>query len=253
MITTSILFKNISIKIFYQKKKIMIIIDNFGFHTIVENSSFLNFPKPVRSSHVSSEGSQDRPTPTSLHTLGSKERSHEFLQNEEKEKRQKDQSCQEKARDCWWTLHRRGLWTAGGNIVDAITKDSSATQISANEVNYVEDKTKALLEIKTNQRDSISTFPWYILGYILLGLGMILMAIPALRLLRWIKASCGSGNDSQEKENTEEQSATVNKVIYHPDHGDKLEFGQNQPKTSLSQKMKMLEQEAQLSMENSVM
>ena len=118
----------------------------------------------------------------------------------------------------------------------------------------MEDKTKALLEIKTNQRDSISTFPWYILGYILLGLGMILMVIPALRLIRWIRASCGSGNDSlQEKENTEEPSATMNKVKYHPDHEDKLEFGHSQPKTSLSQKMKMLEQEAKLSMDNSVM
>ena len=139
-----------------------------------------------------------------------------------------------------------GLWTAGGNIVDAITEDSSATQISANEVNYVEDKTKALLEIKTNQRDSISQFPWYILGYILLGLGMILMAIPALRLLRWIRASCGSGS-LQEEENTKEPS-----VKYHPDHEDKLEFGHT-PKTSLSQKMKMLEQEAKTSMENTVM
>ena len=147
-----------------------------------------------------------------------------------------------------------GLWTAGGNIVDAITEDSSATQISANKVNYVEDKTKALLEIKTNQRDSISTFPWYILGYILLGLGMILMAIPALRLLRWIRASCGSGNDSlQEKENTEEPSANVNQVKYRPDHEDKLKFGHCQPKTSLSQKMKKLEQEAKLSIENPVM
>ena len=147
-----------------------------------------------------------------------------------------------------------GLWTAGGNLVDSITEDSSATQISANEVNYVEDKTKALLEIKTNQRDSISTFPWYILGYILLGLGMILMAIPALRLIRWIRASCGSGNDSlQEKENIKEQSTNVNQVKYCPDPEDKLEFKHCQPMTSLSQKMKMLEQEAKLSMENPVM
>ena len=36
-----------------------------------------------------------------------------------------------------------GLWTAGGNIVDAITEDSSATQIQANEVEYVEDNTRA--------------------------------------------------------------------------------------------------------------
>ena len=121
-----------------------------------------------------------------------------------------------------------GLWTAGGNIVDAITEDSSATQIQANEVNYVEDKTKALLEIKTNQRDSISQFPWYILGYILLGLGGILMAIPALRLLRWIRASCGSSSLQ------EEDDSKTTAVKYHPDRDEELDFGQS-PKASVSQ------------------
>ena len=138
-----------------------------------------------------------------------------------------------------------GLWTAGGNIVDAITEDSSATQIQANEVNYVEDKTKALLEIKTNQRDSISQFPWYILGYILLGLGGILLAIPALRLLRWIRASCGSSSHK------DEDNSKTTAVNHHPDHDEELDFGQS-PKASLSQKMKMLEQEAKTSMENTV-
>ena len=176
-----------------------------------------------------------------------------FFKMKKKKKGKKTKAVKKKLVTAGELFIAGGLWTAGGNIVDAITEDSSATQISANEVNYVEDKTKALLEIKTNQRDSISTFPWYILGYILLGLGMILMAIPALRLLRWIRASCGSGNDSlQEKENTEEPSATMNKVKYHPDHEDKLEFGHTL-KASLSQKKKMLEQEAKTSMENTVM
>ena len=122
-----------------------------------------------------------------------------------------------------------GLWTAGGNIVDAITEDSSATQIQANEVNYVEDKTKALLEIKTNQRDSISQFPWYILGYILFGLGGILMAIPALRLLRWIRASCGSSSLQ------EEDDSKTAAVKYHPDRRDEeLDFGHS-PKAVGSQ------------------
>ena len=171
-----------------------------------------------------------------------------FTKMKKKKKGKKTKAAKKKLVTAGELFIAGGLWTAGGNIVDAITEDSSATQISANEVNYVEDKTKALLEIKTNQRDSISTFPWYILGYILLGLGMILMAIPALRLLRWIRASCGSGNDSlQEKENTEEPS-----VKYHPDHEDKLEFKHN-PKTSLLQKMRMLEKEAKTSMENPVM
>ena len=45
-----------------------------------------------------------------------------------------------------------GLLTAGGNLVDSITgEDSSSTQISAGEVNWVNYQTRALFEIKTNQ------------------------------------------------------------------------------------------------------
>ena len=147
-----------------------------------------------------------------------------------------------------------GLLTAGGNLVDSITEDSSATQISANEVNYVEDKTKTLLEIKTNQRDSISSFPWGILGYILLGLGMILMAIPALRLIRWIRASCGSGNDSiHEEKDIEEPSTKMNQVKYRPDPEERLEYGSGQPMPSLSQKLQMLEQEARTNIKDPVL
>ena len=70
-----------------------------------------------------------------------------------------------------------GLLTAGGNLVDSISgDDSSSPQISAGEVNWIEDTTKALFEIKPNQHDSSSSsFPWGIIGYILLSLGMILM------------------------------------------------------------------------------
>ena len=54
-----------------------------------------------------------------------------------------------------------GLLTAGGNLVDSITgEDSSSTQISASEVNWVNDQTRSLFEIKTNQRDTTSSFPW---------------------------------------------------------------------------------------------
>ena len=139
-----------------------------------------------------------------------------------------------------------GLLTAGGNLVDSITEDSSATQIQANEVNYMEDKTRSLLEIKTNQRDSISQFPWYILGYILLGLGALLLAYPALRLIRWIRASCGS-DSHQEGDNGEKTSAK-----HHHDHDEELELGQS-PKISLSDKLKMMEIEAETSMDKTVM
>ena len=129
-----------------------------------------------------------------------------------------------------------GLWTAGGNIVDAITEDSSATQIQAQEVNYVEDKTRALLEIKTNQRDSISSFPWYIVGYVLLGLGGILLAIPALRLLRWVRRSCGSSSI------LEEEDSKTAAVKYHPDRDEVLDFG------NVSQDVMKKEQEEETSM-----
>ena len=147
-----------------------------------------------------------------------------------------------------------GLLTAGGNLVDSITEDSSATQISAGEVNWVEDKTKALFEIKTNQRDSISSFPWGILGYILLGLGMILMAIPALRLIRLIKNSCGGGNDSiHEEKDIGEPTTAKNLVKYYPDLEERLEYGSSQPMPSLSQRQLMLEQEARTNIKDPVM
>ena len=139
-----------------------------------------------------------------------------------------------------------GLLTAGGNLVDSITEESSATQIQANEVNYMEDKTRSLLEIKTNQRDSISQFPWYILGYILLGLGALLLAYPALRLIKWIKASCGS-DDIQEGENIEKTPGK-----HHHDHDEELELEQS-PKISLFDKMRMMEREAETSIDKTVM
>ena len=137
-----------------------------------------------------------------------------FTKMKNKKKGKKTKAAKKKLMTAGELFIAGGLWTAGGNLVDSITEDSSATQISANEVNYVEDKTKALLEIKTNQRDSISSFPWGILGYIMLGLGMILMAIPALRLIRLIKNSCGGGNDSiHEEKDIREPTTAKNSVL----------------------------------------
>ena len=173
-----------------------------------------------------------------------------FFKGRKKKKGKKTKAVKKKIVTAGELFIAGGLWTAGGNIVDAITEDSSATQIQANEVNYVEDKTKALLEIKTNQRDSISQFPWYILGYVLLGLGGILLAIPALRLLRWIRRSCGSSSLLEEDDSRDDSKTAA--VKHHPDHDEENDFGQF-PKASLSDKMKMLEREAKTSMENTVM
>ena len=130
-----------------------------------------------------------------------------------------------------------GLWTAGGNIVDAITEDSRATQIQAHEVNYVEDKSRSLLEVKSNQRDSVSSFPWYIIGYVLLGLGGLFLAIPALRFLRWIRRSCGSSSFLEEDDSKDDSKRAA--VKHHPDNDEENDFGQI---LSLSDKMKMLEE-----------
>ena len=177
-----------------------------------------------------------------------------FTKLKNKKKGKKTKAAKKKLMTASELFIAGGLWTAGGNLVDSITEDSSATQISANKVNYVEDKTKALLEIKTNQRDLILSFPWGILGYILLGLGMILMAIPALRLIRWIRTSCGGGNDSiREEKDIEEPSTTMNPVKYRPDPEERLEYGSSQPIPSLSQRQLMLEQEARTHIKDPVM
>ena len=68
------------------------------------------------------------------------------------------------------------------------------------------------------------------------------MAIPALRLLRWIRASCGSSSLQ------EEDDSKTAAVKYHPDrHDEELDFGHS-PKAIGSQNMKTLEQEAETSM-----
>ena len=148
-----------------------------------------------------------------------------------------------------------GLLTAGGNLVDSITgEDSSSTQISAGEVNWVNDQTRSLFEIKTNQRDTTSSFPWGILGYVLLGLGMTLMAIPAIRLKRWIRVSCGGGNDSIHEDKEIEEPATMRDAVkYHPESEEKLEYDSSQSRPSLSQRQLMLEQEARTSTNMPVM
>ena len=138
---------------------------------------------------------QDRPTLTSLRVLCYKLPTMYFITKlKKKSKSKKAKTIKKKLVTASEIFLAGGLLTAGGNLVDSITgEDSSSTQISAGEVNWVNDQTRSLFEIKTNQRDTTSAFPWGILGYILLGLGMTLLAIPAIRLLRWIRVSCMGG------------------------------------------------------------
>ena len=140
------------------------------------------------------------------------------------------------------------LLTAGGNMVDSLSGDSSSPQISAGEVNWIEDKTKALIEFKTNQHDSTSS-SWGVIGYVLIGLGMILVAIPTIRLIRWIRASCGGGNeghtpDEEEYKESKEPVIIRNSVKYCPNSEDRvrLEYD-SQPMPSMSKRQEMLEKE----------
>ena len=214
------------------------------------------FHKPVLNSHVSSESN-----PGQAHTHQSSSSwlpittMNFFTKLKKKSKGKKVKKVKDKLVTAGEFFIAGGLLTAGGNLVDSITgEDSSSTQISAGEVNWVNDQTRSLFEIKTNQRDTTSAFPWGILGYILLGLGMTLMIFPAIRLIRWIKVSCGSGNDSiHEEKDIEEPSTKMNQVKYHPDPEERLKYGSCQPIPSLSQKMKMLEQEARSNIKDSVM
>ena len=214
-------------------------------------TSFLNFTKTGPTSHVSSESSTRTGPQTSVFDVLAVNPNMNFytkLRKKSKEKKgNKAKAIKKKLMTAGELFIAGGLLTAGGNLVDSISgNDDSSPQISAGEVNWIEDKTKALFEIKTNARDSSSSsFPWGILGYVLLGLGMILMAIPAIRLIRWIKASCGGRSDSHkhEERNFEEPTNVRNSVKYYPDPEERLEYD-SQPIPSLSQRQLMLEQEA---------
>ena len=189
---------------------------------------------------------QDRPTLTSLRVLCYKLPTMNFITKlKKKSKSKKAKTIKKKLVTASEIFLAGGLLTAGGNLVDSITgEDSSSTQISAGEVNWVNDQTRSLFEIKTNQRDTTSAFPWGILGYILLGLGMILLAIPAIRLLRWIRVSCRGGNDSIHEDKEIEEPATMRDAVkYHPEPEERLEYDSSQSRPSLSQRQLMLEQE----------
>ena len=214
------------------------------------------FHKPVLNSHVSSESN-----PGQAHTHQSSNSwlpitTMNFLTKlKKKSKGKKVKKVKDKLVTAGEFFIAGGLLTAGGNLVDSITgEDSSSTQISAGEVNWVNDQTRSLFEIKTNQRDTTSAFPWGILGYVLLGLGMTLMAIPAIRLIRWIRVSCGGGNDSIHEDKEIEEPATMRDAVkYHPEPEERLEYDSSQSRPSLSQRQLMLEQEARVNINMPVM
>ena len=127
------------------------------------------------------------------------------------------------------------LLTAGGNMVDNLSEDSSP-QISASEVNWIQDQGKALIEFKTNQHDS-GFSAWGATGYIMIGLGMILLAIPTIKFIQWIKKSCGGGNgshttDEEESEDNREPVVIHNSVKYCPSSEDTVRLDYDSKQTT---------------------
>ena len=136
-------------------------------------------------------------------------------------------------------------------MVDSLSDDSSSPKISAGEVNWIEDKTKGLIEFKTNQHNSDSS-SWGVIGYVLIGLGMVLLAIPTIRLIRWIRTSCGGGNgshttDEEESEETREPVIIKNSVKYSPTSEDRVKLKyDSQPIQSMSKRQEQLEQDMRI-------
>ena len=89
---------------------------------------------------------QDRPTLTSLRVLGCKSPTMNFITKlKKKSKSKKAKTVKKKLVTAGELFVTGGLLTAGGNLVDSITgEDSSSTQISAGEVNWVNDQTRSL-------------------------------------------------------------------------------------------------------------
>ena len=108
----------------------------------------------------------------------------------------------------------------------------------------------ALFKIETVQRDSgISN--WEIGGYIMLALGMIILAIPAIRAIRWVIKSCGDRTrtyslDEEESEDKKEQKTEgkYKAVVYTPspaEHED--EDFDSKPTTTMARFQEKLDNE----------
>ena len=139
------------------------------------------------------------------------------------------------------------LLTTGGNMVDKLSEDSSP-QITASEVTWTQDQGKALFEIKTVQRDS-GLSGWGASGYIMLALGMILLAIPAIKAIQWIKKSCGGRSrthsiDEEETKDKIEPVVRYNSVKYSPSSEETVRTDYNsKPSTSMAKLQDKLEHE----------
>ena len=132
-------------------------------------------------------------------------------------------------------------------MVDKLSEDSSP-QITVSEVTWTQDQGKALFEIKTVQRDSRFS-AWGASGYIMLALGMILLAIPAIKAIQRFKKSCGGGSRTQsiDEEETKDKIEPVvryNSVKYSPSSEETVRTAyDSKPSTSMAKLQDQLEQE----------
>ena len=78
---------------------------------------------------------------------------------------------------------------------------------------------------------------------------MILLAIPTIKFIQWIKKSCGGGNgshttDEEESEDNREPFVIHNLVKYYPSSEDTVRLDyDSKPTTSMARMQEQLEQE----------
>ena len=132
-------------------------------------------------------------------------------------------------------------------MVDKLSEDSSP-KITGSKVTWTQDQGKALFEIKTVQRDS-GLSGWGVSGYIMLALGMILLAIPAIKAIQWIKRSCGGRTrnhpiDEEEAEDKLDSIGKYNSVKYTPSsEGTEKTDYDSKPSISMAKLQDKLEHE----------
>ena len=91
----------------------------------------------------------------------------------------------------------------------------------------------------------------------MIGLGMILLAIPTIKFIQWIKKSCGGGNgshttDEEESEDNREPVVIHNLVKYCPSSEDTVRLDyDSKPTTSMARMQEQLEHEMRINTRDS--
>ena len=119
-------------------------------YTVENNQLSTKIPKPVQP-HMSAvrAGTSGSSTHQSLTYWITKRPKMNFIMKlRKKAKGKKAKTVKKKIVTAGELFIAGVLLTAGGNMVNSLSGDSSLPQISAGEVNWIEDKTKVLIEFK---------------------------------------------------------------------------------------------------------